>query len=120
MEEVRINISELLSEMNARGVEFCAKGDTLLFRPWDGLIQSDHGRIRRHKRVLLALLRSEGHLRETPPSDPRPRMVCRHCAIYKITDDGIVDGLPIHRDCRHCDRFGDWPSWYEQTIGSRN
>lgn len=55
----------LLSDLTARGVEFQANGDNLRFRPMDRLTPDEVEAVRRHKVVILKLLRSEG--REAPP-----------------------------------------------------
>ena len=50
----------LITDLAARGVEFQADGDKLRFRPVDRVTHEEVEVIRRHKVVILKLLRSEG------------------------------------------------------------
>jgi hypothetical protein len=108
--------AQLLTTLVSRGVEFCAKGDKLCFRPAERLTADEVEHIRSHKAALLAILRAEGLVYRNPAADPRPRALCDRCGSSQHVDVAIHGGESLRRDCGQCHRFLGWPRWYGQTL----
>jgi hypothetical protein len=58
--------TELLSSLQAKGIELHADGERLLFRPVDGLTSDEVDALRRHKREIMSLLRPGTNLCDIP------------------------------------------------------
>jgi TubC N-terminal docking domain len=86
--------SDLLAALTARGVELVARGDKLRFRPVEKLTADEVELIRRHKPVILSLLRSEG--REAAPIIPGTEH-------FSIWVDGVACEWPEFRVGYHYD-----------------
>lgn len=112
--------TDLLTQLNSRGIELVAAGAKLRFHPVDRLTQFDLENLREHKATILRLLRSEGIVYGNRFADPRPMTTCDRCSSTTYRDVPIHGGWSIRRDCGRCSRFLGWPRWYEKTLDQKS